>query len=155
MSSFISPQSISFLQVSVTTNSHRLCSAFESGKSDSKLCFWNLNRNVINVTEPDRQIIAPGRVRALSYASENYLLAAGFTNGDIRLLDLETEEWSAPYTGHKQAVTYIYWKDQILVSGAQDSSFMRWRFSKSKNALQQKGIFVTDKNYGSPGTILD
>merc|ERR1712242_99201 len=138
--------------VAITTNNQTVCAAFEKRRNESELCFWNLNRNQIDTTQPHRQITAPGHVRAISFASL-YLIACGFTNGDIRLLDLETEEWSAPYTSHKQSVTHIYWRDQVLISGAQDSSFIRWRFSKSKNALQQKGIFVTNKNYGSPINI--
>jgi len=108
---------------------------------------------VIKTTTPDRSITAPGHVRAIKLASDVYIAACGFTNGDIRLVDLETAEWSAPYQAHRQAVSAIYWQDQVVITGAADSSFIRWRYSKSKNTLQQKGVFVTQANYGSPANI--
>ena len=77
--------------MAITTNNQTVCAAFEKRQNESELCFWNLNRNQINTTQPHRQITAPGHVRAISFASSLYLIACGFTNGDIRLLDLETE----------------------------------------------------------------
>ena len=131
----------------------RVCATYEKRGAESELCFWNLNRNVIDATTPDRTIQAPGHVRAIALATDVYMAACGFTNGDIRLVDLETAEWSAPYTAHRQSVSAIYWHEQVVITGAQDSSFIRWRYSKSKNALSQKGVFVTQANYGSPQHI--
>ena len=74
------------------------------------------------------------------------MAACGFTNGDVRLVDLETAEWSAPYQAHRQAVSAIYWQDQVVITGAADSSFIRWRYSKSKNTLQAGVGMISPKN---------
>ena len=37
-----------------------------------------------------------------------------------------------------------------MISCAQDSSFCAWRYSKSKNKLELKNLFVTRKNFGCP-----
>ena len=47
-------------------------------------------------------------------------------------------------------MSHIYWDKSTLISCAQDSSFCAWRYSKSKNKLELKNLFVTRKNFGCP-----
>jgi WD40 repeat protein len=137
--------------VSVTSFDHRILAAYEVDDKESVLCLWNLNLNQISETEPFKIIHAPGHIRALCYLkTQPTIVCAGFKNGDLRILDLETNEWSKLYKGHHQTVSHIYWDKSTLISCAQDSSFCAWRYSKSKNKLELKNLFVTRKNFGCP-----
>ena len=86
--------------VSVTSFDHRILAAYEVDDKESVLCLWNLNLNQISETEPFKIIQAPGHVRALCYLkTQPTIVCAGFKNGDLRILDLETNEWSKLYKG--------------------------------------------------------
>jgi WD40 repeat protein len=137
--------------VSVTSLGYRIIAAFEKDESESILCFWNLNLGKINETKPSRKWNAPGHVRAISIsANQPTLLCVGFNNGDVRLFDTETDQWSKQYKAHNQALSHIYWDKSTIISSAQDSSYCIWRYSKSKQKIELKSTHVTRKNYGCP-----
>ena len=87
--------------VAVTSFDHRVLAAYEVDDKESVLCLWNLNLNQISETEPFKIIHAPGHIRALCYLkTQPTIVCAGFKNGDLRILDLETNEWSKLYKGN-------------------------------------------------------
>ena len=89
----------------MTSFDHRILAAYEVDDKESVLCLWNLNLNEISETEPFKIIQAPGHVRALCYLkTQPTIVCAGFKNGDLRILDLETNEWSKLYKGKKSTI---------------------------------------------------
>ena len=92
----------------MTSFDHRILAAYEVDDKESVLCLWNLNLNQISETEPFKIIHAPGHIRALCYLkTQPTIVCAGFKNGDLRILDLETNEWSKLYKGNPSPRKYF------------------------------------------------
>ena len=96
--------------MSVTSFDHRILAAYEVDDKESVLCLWNLNLNQISETEPFKIIHAPGHIRALCYLkTQPTIVCAGLKNGDLRILDLETNEWSKLYKGNPPKICHRYY----------------------------------------------
>ena len=60
--------------------------------------------------------------------SDSRMLAAGYSDGSIRLWDVGTREADVTFTGHKTSVTCLSWDvaGLRLVSGSRDNSIIVW-----------------------------
>ena len=43
-------------------------------------------------------------------------MVVGFNNGDVRLFDLENDNWSKQYKAHNQAVSHILCEKSTIIS---------------------------------------
>lgn len=70
----------------------------------------------------------PIEVKALAYAPNGNLIAAGYSDGSICLWDLSTQQISARFHGHKRSITRLVFdvSGELLASGSQDTYICIW-----------------------------
>jgi len=91
---------------------------------------WNvrLGQEVARMEAPRREDLAAPRVTCLAVSPAAPLLAAGYSDGSVRLWDLGSRECRATLSGHRRGVTALRFSADgaRLASGGQDTDINLW-----------------------------
>lgn len=101
---------------SVSTSSLSIVPALE------KVCLWDSKKGTLTATLEE----AANKAAVTCLCIQDIILAAGYSDGKIRLWNVETLAFIVTFNGHAQAVTALVFGDGILVSGARDTDIIVW-----------------------------
>lgn len=96
---------------------------------------WDIKKGIKVGTLSDPDV--KSEVTALAISADGLILAAGYSDGSVRIWNLKTHNLSLVFHGHKNEVTALYF-DSIgarLVSGAKDTDLVVW------DLLNETGLF--------------
>ncbi|KAI9297414.1 WD40 repeat-like protein [Neoconidiobolus thromboides FSU 785] len=116
---------------------------------------WDIKKGVEIATFADPDI--KHEVSFLTKSNDARLLAAGYTNGVIRIWDISTHECVIVFNGHHSEVTYLEFDTNALrlVSGSKDTDIIVWDIVNESGLYRLKGhrnqitqvSFIGDKEY--------
>eukprot|EP00210_Caulerpa_lentillifera_P002927 g2794.t1 len=93
------------------------------------------------LTDPPTDTHRSAEVKCLSKSPTDDVIAAGYSDGTIKLYDLNTHQLMATYHGHKRAITSFCFSPsgKLLVSGSQDTAICVWDLVSETGLFKLKG----------------
>lgn len=88
---------------------------------------------IINIDAKNRKKIStiniPDKPETWDYSNDGTLIAAGFSDGSVRIWNLQTGQFIRQFTGHKSAISNLKFSDDgvLLVSGTKDGVINVWQ----------------------------
>ncbi|GMM32389.1 snoRNA-binding rRNA-processing protein [Martiniozyma asiatica (nom. inval.)] len=101
--------------------------------------------------------IPPPVVTRLAFSKFSNLIAAGYSNGDIKIWDISTESVLIKFQGHKNAISYLTFDSNgtNLVSGSNDTNIIIWDLVSEEGVVKLQGhrniitglLYLNENNY--------
>lgn len=94
-------------------------------------------KRIALLREPTSDTHRPAEVKCISKSPTEDVIAVGYSDGAVKLWDLNSHQLSATFHGHKRAVTSFCFSPsgKLLASGSQDTSICVW------DLVSETGLF--------------